>query len=78
MYYPLICLPLTTMIVCPGRMVDKGLLSGIPLGSLEKYKYINKLAKNEKYQNDKLYHFLYVFEVKESNEIVIFVIRGQL
>ena len=36
MYYPLICLPLTTMIVCPGRMVDKGLLSGIPLVSSRK------------------------------------------
>ena len=36
MYYLLICLPLTTMIVCPGRMVAKGLLSGIPLVSSKK------------------------------------------
>ena len=36
MYYLLICLPLTTMIVCPGRMVGKGFLSGIPLVSSKK------------------------------------------
>ena len=41
--------------------------------------YISKLAKkNEKYQNDKLYHISHVREVKESNKIVIFAIRGQL
>ena len=29
-----------------------------------------------KYKNDKLYHFLYVFGVKESDAIVILVIRS--
>ena len=36
----LICLPLTTMIICPWGMVGKGLLSGIPLGSLEKLNHL--------------------------------------
>ena len=35
-------------------------------------------SKIEKCQNNKLYHFLYVFGVKESDATVILVIRGQL
>ena len=35
-------------------------------------------SRIEKGQNNKWHHFLYVFGVKESDEIVILVIRGQL
>ena len=69
MYYPLICLPLTTMIVCPGRMVDKGLLSGIPLGSLEKG-FIEEVLPHTQVGN--LIHYLpHRGIVKEESKIYI-------
>ena len=46
---------------------------------VKKKSYTIKFAKkSEKIINYKLYTFLVVFEVKESNEIVILVTRGQL
>ena len=56
-------------------MSISGELFGLRVKKIYKIKFAKK---SEKITNYKLYNFLVVFEVKESNEIVILVTRGQL